>query len=658
MGSARKLQTEIDRTLKKVQEGVELFDSIWQKVYDTDNANQKEKYEADLKKEIKKLQRQRDQIRTWIASNDIKDKMPLIEARKQIEREMERFKICERETKTKAYSKEGLGQAAKVDPTERFKIEMREWLTNTVETLSTQIDQFEYEMDGLTLGKKNKPPPRLTHLEESIRRHKEHIRRLEQMLRLFDNETITPEDVYDMKELIDDYVERNQDGFEEFGNPDDLYDVLIDQLDKATILDPVSAPPLVPEKKEKEKKSDKEKEKEKEKESEKEAERKRERERQAAAALKNQARGLPTTPSKEDSVQEKPFLRQSSAPASSQAAQQSGKEQHASKAAAAAAPAAPAAPAASPQPTGKATPPRAMTPSSRSEAPAGISEPATAAGVAADLEPAEPVRSAAEAKPEAKAAQDPNSMAESAQDPAGKAPAPEPSPQRLPTPSQGLGAAASASAPQQAVDESGLPSGAPAARLEPSPFGPSDGRAMAGGHEDAAAAPAFPGLGVGTPQGFHSAIANQQLLQNCASRSIPMPGDARWNTYSRPRIPQNLAMPPSYPAAKMPIFDNPALFEKLDTEALFFAFYHQPGTYQQYLAARELKRQSWRYHKVHGAWFQRHEEPTVITDDYEQGTYVYFDYNIMHDDLQQGWCYRLKQDFTFEYESLEDELAV
>jgi hypothetical protein len=30
-----------------------------------------------------------------------------------------------------------------------------------------------------------------------------------------------------------------------------------------------------------------------------------------------------------------------------------------------------------------------------------------------------------------------------------------------------------------------------------------------------------------------------------------------------------------------------------------------------------------------------------------QGTYVYFDYNIMHDDLQTGWCYRRKENFTF-----------
>lgn len=53
-------------------------------VYDTENANQKEKFEADLKKEIKKLQRYRDQIKTWIQSSEIKDKkvLPLCLSRK------------------------------------------------------------------------------------------------------------------------------------------------------------------------------------------------------------------------------------------------------------------------------------------------------------------------------------------------------------------------------------------------------------------------------------------------------------------------------------------------------------------------------------------------------------------------------------------------
>jgi CCR4-NOT transcriptional regulation complex NOT5 subunit len=49
------------------------------------NLNQKEKYETELKKEIKKLQRLREQIKTWQNSNDIKDKKPLQEARKNIE---------------------------------------------------------------------------------------------------------------------------------------------------------------------------------------------------------------------------------------------------------------------------------------------------------------------------------------------------------------------------------------------------------------------------------------------------------------------------------------------------------------------------------------------------------------------------------------------
>ncbi|KAH9331670.1 hypothetical protein KI387_003778 [Taxus chinensis] len=132
MGASRKLQGEIDRVLKKVQEGVDVFDSIWNKVYDTENANQKEKFEADLKKEIKKLQRYRDQIKTWIQSSEIKDKKALLDARKLIEREMERFKVCEKETKTKAFSKEGLGQQPKTDPREKAKGETRDWLNNMV----------------------------------------------------------------------------------------------------------------------------------------------------------------------------------------------------------------------------------------------------------------------------------------------------------------------------------------------------------------------------------------------------------------------------------------------------------------------------------------------------------------------------------------------
>lgn len=81
--------------MKKVAEGVETFEDIWQKVHNATNSNQKEKYEADLKKEIKKLQRLRDQIKSWIASAEIKDKSNLMEHRKIIETVSLNFCVCQ-----------------------------------------------------------------------------------------------------------------------------------------------------------------------------------------------------------------------------------------------------------------------------------------------------------------------------------------------------------------------------------------------------------------------------------------------------------------------------------------------------------------------------------------------------------------------------------
>jgi CCR4-NOT transcription complex subunit 3 len=184
MADKRKLQGEIDRCLKRVAEGVEQFDDIWQKVHNAANANQKEKSEADLKKEIKKLQRLRDQIKTWLTSNDIKDKRPLGENRKLIETRMERFKVVERETKTKAYSKEGLGQVSKVDPEQRKKEEVRYWLTSGIEKLDRQIDEFEAEIESLYAGSKKKKldrdkNDRVEELQGWVERHKYHIKQLE-----------------------------------------------------------------------------------------------------------------------------------------------------------------------------------------------------------------------------------------------------------------------------------------------------------------------------------------------------------------------------------------------------------------------------------------------------------------------------------------------
>ncbi|CAL8247295.1 unnamed protein product [Lota lota] len=229
MADKRKLQGEIDRCLKKVAEGVEQFEDIWQKLHNAANANQKEKYEADLKKEIKKLQRLRDQIKTWVASNEIKDKRQLVENRKLIETQMERFKVVERETKTKAYSKEGLGLAQKVDPAQREKEETGQWLTNTIDTLNMQVDQFESEVESLSVQTRKKKgdkekQDRIEELKRLIERHRFHIRMLETILRMLDNDSVQVDSVLKIKDDVEYYIDSSQDP--DFEENEFLYDDL------------------------------------------------------------------------------------------------------------------------------------------------------------------------------------------------------------------------------------------------------------------------------------------------------------------------------------------------------------------------------------------------------------------------------------------------
>ena len=203
------------------------------------NQTQKEKLELDLKTQIKKLQRLRDQIKTWVASNDIKDKSQLMENRRLIEtvsgfsilsctailfclslhslliflQQMEKFKACEKEMKTKAFSKEGLIQATKLDPKEQEKEEATQWLQTQVEELQMQVESTEAEVESLQgAGKRRKQGSnmgRLEELEHLNDRRKWHISRLEIVLRLLNNGSLLPEKVLDLKEDVQYFVESN-----------------------------------------------------------------------------------------------------------------------------------------------------------------------------------------------------------------------------------------------------------------------------------------------------------------------------------------------------------------------------------------------------------------------------------------------------------------
>lgn len=105
--------------------------------------------------------------------------------------------------------------------------------------------------------------------------------------------------------------------------------------------------------------------------------------------------------------------------------------------------------------------------------------------------------------------------------------------------------------------------------------------------------------------------------------------------------------PGYYPREALPGTDAEDYYMKLDAQTLFFIFYYFEGTRAQYYAAKALKRMSWRFHTKLMLWFQRHEEPKLITDEYESGTYIYYDFKTMRQ--------RKKEEFMFQYCFLEDK---
>ena len=97
---------------------------------------------------------------------------------------------------------------------------------------------------------------------------------------------------------------------------------------------------------------------------------------------------------------------------------------------------------------------------------------------------------------------------------------------------------------------------------------------------------------------------------------MPHPSDSERLRAYLPRSPY--MTPPYYPQAVPLASDTLDFFHRLSTETLFFIFYYLEGTKAQYLAAKALKKQSWRFHTKYMMWFQRHEEPKTITEEYEQ----------------------------------------
>ncbi|EHM99749.1 Not5p [Saccharomyces cerevisiae x Saccharomyces kudriavzevii VIN7] len=196
--SQRKLQQDIDKLLKKVKEGIEDFDDIYEKFQSTDpsNSSHREKLESDLKREIKKLQKHRDQIKTWLSKEDVKDKQSvLMTNRRLIENGMERFKSVEKLMKTKQFSKEALTNPDIIkDPRELKKRDQVMFIHDCLDELQKQVEQSEAQEN-----------------EEQTERHEFHIANLENILKKLQNNEMDPEPVEEFQDDIKYYVENNSD---------------------------------------------------------------------------------------------------------------------------------------------------------------------------------------------------------------------------------------------------------------------------------------------------------------------------------------------------------------------------------------------------------------------------------------------------------------
>lgn len=521
---------------------------------------------------------------------------------------MEAFKAYERDSKTKAYSKEGLiRQRERELKGDEGRRDITEWLQDRIEELKRQIEVIEGEMENEANKKKKTSTDTMTN---RLERHNFHLDSLEKLLRMWENEAVEREAIEGIKDSVDYYVDNNQDDdfmeddsiYEELGlddwDPDALdhdygdyepesdehSDLGTDDLDYSDgESNPTPATPQVMEPKPKPVEKV-------EKPAPAPAE-------PVSAPVKQATAPAPAAKKTE------PVAPATSAPSLDPTPAEAARGVRA--------------PAQEPQVIVASQP--AATATSVAPAPV-VTQPPVTANVAPALQPT--VASNTIAAP-ATAVQQPIGPP-----PAATAPV---QPVHSLTASLGFSDFSSAVQPQSQqslVSSASIPQSTSSSASSTGPF--------------ASATIGIPRTVPPAPRA-ESELAEMAGLK-ASARYLPEPESTR--TPYKPRTPSSTpSYYPSTPAQNL--LDDPNTFQKFPPDLLFFLFYFQQNSYQQYLAARELKRQSWRYHTKYLTWFQRHEDPKTITPEYEQGTYVYFDY-------ETGWCQRKKSEFTFQYVFLED----
>lgn len=553
---------------------------------------------------------------------------------------MERFKAVEREMKTKAFSKEGLSAAAKLDPKEQEKADGAQFLSDMVDELGQQIETLEAEKESLevTVKKGKKDTGRADRVSEITRlceKHSWHQTKLEQLNRALQNGNVDVEQLNDVKEGIKYYVEENQ--TPEFVEDDDLYeDFDLDAEDAnygiGTELDKVSSHdgPAADEGPDSSTAAPVSGAKQKGP-----ADTSSSSARRPSNQLKSPLPALATLHSSATAgISSIGASAMKPAPLPARAP---GETLKYASAAAAAAASEKGGIAPLPPPPGSLQPVMPLPAATSATAAAARRSPAASPATVPSV-PVQPIAPINHHKPSIALSDAGASVG------------------RSPTMST---AATSSMPPTPALEKSETASSAKSKAMHhlattdeavensPSPEQPHTPPTLVATEVlgSAAAGNGEPAIEGEEESIYHLPSGLQELLQSfeitkervnadpspAASRlldasqaSCPEPLDGERPFHYRP---QNRYMtPPHYPQTPSPIINDPVLYGRIDTDTLFFVFYYRQNTYQQYMAAKALKSQSWRFHKQYQTWFQRHEEPKTITEEYEQGTYRFFDY--------------------------------
>eukprot|EP00116_Pleurobrachia_bachei_P002826 sb/3463088/ len=609
MADKRKLLGDIERCHKKVVEGVDSFKEIWNKLHLAKNqgaANQREKYEQDLKKEIKKLQRLRDQIKSWCQSNEVKDKRALIDDRKLIEAQMESFKIVERDAKTKAYSKEALGLPAKLDPAERERCEMRDWLNKSIETLNIEVDKLECDVETIqaqTRKKKNAASggDKLDELHRFIKNHRNHIAHLEALLRMWDNDTLEIDDVKTIQEEVEYYIT-------DYSSPDFveneyLYEDIVDpELLNSSMVEP-----------------------------------------RLSSTHSDNEDGSEDEDSHVSFDSHNDVTEQQPVAAPVPAASPPVKVTKMS-------------PPSKPQQTSTPAPPttrtRHPTPNSNSSGTSIPSTTPTSTVTTASSVPSSntsnsgsnssppssvPIRGV-ESKPLQMTITTPVS---------GNIVMPKTTPPSVISPPASI-----TSNPMGMNNTNSLYTNLHITHSDTirSPTTVVESRLADGVESDQEPFVLDPILGVSPlgPVPLTPEREMQLMMLEAASMNLPLPSDSNRIRSMNMLNSYHAQIPSHHYHSYDPkhSFDSYEYFKNLVPDTLFFIFYFYEGTKAQYYAAKALKEQHWRFHKKVKMWFQRYDKPKEIVESHETGTYVYFDTDL--------WQQRTKEDFKFEYKFLEE----